>query len=317
PLGALVTLSGSNSSDPDGQVLTYQWSLVSVPAGSQATLAGATSSSPTFTADKAGSYVVQLVVNDGFRSSDPSFVTASTINSVPVADAGPGQTVQPGVTVQLDGSGSSDADHDPLTYHWAITVQPAGSAAVLSDPSAVNPTFVADLAGNYLVQLTVNDGKVDSAPVTVMIVAVNPNRPPMVNAGPNQTITLPTNTTTLNGSVTDDGLPSGVLSITWSEVTGPGPVTFSSPNSAVTQATLNTAGTYVLRLSATDTEFTASSDVTVVVKPSPVNQPPVVSAGPGGSVTIPGGFTLHGSASDDGLPSGTLTLKWTQVSGPS
>ena len=216
PLGALVTLDGTASLDPDGQPLTFQWSLLSLPAGSTATLSGPNSAQPSFTADVAGSYVVQLIVNDGFLDSAPSTVTISTLNSVPVADAGPQQTVSTGTVVQLDGSGSSDADHDPLTFRWSILVRPAGSAAVLSDPNAVSPTFVADLAGNYVAQLIVNDGKVDSAPATVMILVANPNQPPVVNAGPNQSITLPTNVLTLNGSVTDDGLPSGVLTITWS-----------------------------------------------------------------------------------------------------
>jgi RHS repeat-associated protein len=317
PLGALVTLDGTASFDPDGQPLTYHWSLLSVPVGSTATLSDPNSAQPSFTADLPGSYVAQLIVNDGFLDSAPSTVVISTLNSVPVADAGPKQTVSTGTTVQLDGSASSDADHDPLTYRWSLLVVPPGSGAVLSDPSVVNPTFVADVAGNYVAQLIVNDGKVDSAPATVMIVVANPNQPPVVNAGPNQAITLPTNVVTLNGSVTDDGLPSGVLTITWSQISGPAPVTFSSPNAAVTQATFSSAGTYVLRLSATDTEFTASSDVTVIVNPAPINQPPIVNAGPGGAVVVPGVFTLQGSATDDGLPSGTLSIQWSQVSGPS
>jgi RHS repeat-associated protein len=317
PLRALVTLNGSGSSDPDGQALTYQWSLLSFPAGSAAALTNPTSVNPTFIADKAGNYVVQLIVNDGFLSSAPSSVTISTINSVPVANAGPDQSVRVGTTVQLDGSASSDADGDSLTYRWSILVEPNGSTATLSDSTAVKPTFVADVAGNYVAQLIVNDGKVDSPPATVMIVAANPNQPPVVNAGPNQTITLPTNTVTLNGTATDDGLPSGILTITWSDVSGPAPVTFSSPNTAVTQATFTAVGTYVLRLTATDTEFTVSSDVTVLVKPAPVNQPPVVNAGPGGTVTVPGVFALHGTATDDGLPSGVLNIQWIEVSGPS
>lgn len=317
PLGALVTLDGSGSSDPDAQIITYQWSLLSTPQGSAAVLANPTSVHPTFTADLAGNYVAQLIVNDGFLNSAPSTVTISTINSIPVANAGPNQVVKTGATVQLDGSGSSDADHDPLTYRWAITVEPSGSAAALSSTTIVNPTFVADVAGTYVVQLIVNDGKVDSAPSTVMIVAQNPNQPPVVSAGPNQTIVLPTNTVTLDGTATDDGLPSGILTINWSQVSGPGPVIFSSPTTAVTQATFSAVGTYVLRLSANDTEFTTSSDVTVVVKPAPINQPPVVNAGPGGAVVVTGTLALHGSATDDGLPSGQLITQWTQVSGPS
>lgn len=173
-IGTLVTLDGSKSSDPDGQTLTYQWSLLSAPAGSAAVLADASSQHPTFAADLPGSYVVQLIVNDGFVNSAASKVVISTINSVPVSNAGPNQTVFPGTLVQLDGNASSDADHDPLTYRWALTVFPAGSTAVLSDSNAINPTFLADVSGTYVAQLIVNDGKVDSAPATVMITVGTP-----------------------------------------------------------------------------------------------------------------------------------------------
>jgi len=83
----------------------------------------------------------------------------STVNEPPVADAGPDQTVNVGDLVQLDGSGSYDPDGDPLSYSWTFISKPAGSSATLSDPSSVNPTFTADLAGEYLLKLTVDDGR--------------------------------------------------------------------------------------------------------------------------------------------------------------
>jgi hypothetical protein len=71
-----VTLDGRSSSDVDGAtVLTYSWSLVTVPAHSKAVLSDATAASPTFTADKAGTYVASLVVNDGVADSIPATVT--------------------------------------------------------------------------------------------------------------------------------------------------------------------------------------------------------------------------------------------------
>jgi hypothetical protein len=81
------------------------------------------------------------------------------------------QAVPVGTTVQLDGSGSFDANLDLLTYQWSLTFQPAGSAAALSDATAQAPTLVLDLSGTYTVSLVVNDGQVSSAPDVVTIQA--------------------------------------------------------------------------------------------------------------------------------------------------
>ena len=168
--GTLITLNGSASSDPDGDPLTYSWSFVTRPAGSDAVLAKATTVSPTFTLDLVGDYVVQLVVNDGRVNSAPDSVIVSTGNVAPVADAGPNQGgLLPGATVILDGSGSFDANGDVITYSWTFLSQPAGSTATLAGPTTVSPTFTVDRDGTYVVQLIVNDGTVNSLPDTVMI----------------------------------------------------------------------------------------------------------------------------------------------------
>ena len=89
-----------------------------------------TSVRPNFTVDKPGTYVAQIIVNDGQVDSTPATVTISTQNSRPVANAGPDQTGsrQP---VALDGSGSHDADGDLLTFAWSLLSQPANSTAIL------------------------------------------------------------------------------------------------------------------------------------------------------------------------------------------
>lgn len=140
------------------------------------------------------------------------------------------------------------------------------------------------------------------------------NQPPVANAGPDTTITLPS-TASLIGQVTDD-VPASISS-TWTKVSGAGTVTFANAGLPATTATFSTAGTYVLRLTATDGQFTASDEVTIQVNAAvPVNQPPVVNAGPDGAVTLPAALTLNGSATDDNLPGGPVTFTWSQTSGP-
>ncbi len=317
PIGAVVTLDGTGSSSATGKPLTYLWALLSKPANSTATLLLATSPHPYFTADLAGSYVVQLIVNDGFLSSPPATVMISTIYAPPIANPGPAQNVNVGTTATLDGSSSSDPEGYPLTYLWAILSQPNGGTASLSSATAMKPTFIPNVAGLYVIQLIVNDGVANSAPMTVPITAASVNQPPTVNAGPNQTITLPVNSVTLNGTATDDGLPNGTLIIQWTKVSGPGTVTFSSPNTSVSNATFSSAGVYVLQLSANDSQYTSTSTTTITVNSPPVNQPPVVNSGPNQTIQLPTNtVTLQGTATDDGLPSGILIISWSEVAGP-
>jgi len=169
-LADTVALDGSGSSDPDGDPLSFSWWLNSVPAGSAAALFDSTAVAPRFVLDVRGRYTAVLVVNDGTVDSAPDTVAIDTENSPPIAEAGPNRTVGFG-TVTLNGSSSRDPDGDPLTYRWSFDAMPAGSAAALSDSTAVMPTFVADAAGQFVVRLVVNDGTVDSAPDLVTITA--------------------------------------------------------------------------------------------------------------------------------------------------
>jgi hypothetical protein len=74
-----------------------------------------------------------------------------------------------GAQVELDGSGSEDADGDTLTYAWTLKTRPTGSTAALDSATAQKPKFTADQAGSYVAELTVNDGTEDSAADSVTI----------------------------------------------------------------------------------------------------------------------------------------------------
>lgn len=93
-------------------------------------------------------------------------------NAAPVAAAGPDAAVSVGIPVALDGSGSSDADGDAVTYAWTLSA-PAGSAASLDDATSETPSFVPDVEGAYVASLTVNDGTDDSAADQATITATD------------------------------------------------------------------------------------------------------------------------------------------------
>lgn len=168
-----VQLNGNPSWDPDGDCITYAWTMITRPTESEASLSDPASPNPIFVADVRGDYVIELVVSDAWASSEADFVTVSFDNIAPVADAGVNQAVLVGDTVNLDGSASYDANNDPLHYSWGLTTKPADSSAEIFPPDSAQTNFVADTAGTYVASLLVNDGCVDSEASNVTIVATS------------------------------------------------------------------------------------------------------------------------------------------------
>ena len=114
-----VALDGSASSDPDGDTISYQWSVLSSPAGGHASIAGQTSVTPTFTADVAGPYTVSLVVNDGTAASvaDTAVISIASVAHTPNANAGPDQSV-----LRVHRSAGRKCQHRPERRCVAICV---------------------------------------------------------------------------------------------------------------------------------------------------------------------------------------------------
>ena len=172
--GVFVVLDGGESSDADGDTLSYQWTLQTKPVGSLSELFASTVVNPYFTPDVDGSYTVSLVVNDGEVNSiadTVTFTASSTMNNAPIANAGTDKSVQTGLVVLLNGSASYDSDGHTISYQWALQSKPAGSLSVLFSSTLVSPSITPDVDGSYTISLVVNDGIVDSSADTMLVIA--------------------------------------------------------------------------------------------------------------------------------------------------
>lgn len=301
--GTAVQLDGSNSTDPNGDALTYRWTLVESPATSSAALDADTGVEVSFTPDTAGDYVIELVVDDGSFQSEPDRLVITTRNAAPTADAGPDQSVAAGAAVTLDGSGSTDPNGDALTYFWSFEQVPDGSTASLVSPESVMPAFSVDLPGTYAVALTVSDGSLSSPADTVRISTLN--TAPVANAGPDQTVPLLTMVELDAAGSTD--VDGNSLTFTWSILEAPSgsSATLSDPAAVMPTFQLDAPGAFIIQLAVDD--GTATSFDTVRINSE--NSAPVAIAGDDQTAAINSVVTLDGSRSSD--PDGTpLNFQW-------
>lgn len=257
--GSEVTLDGSGSISLDSNPLYYSWALLSAPAGSASVLSDSDTSHPVIAPDLPGDYLVELVVTDQITSisSFADTVTVRATNDAPIADAGGDQTTPRNVTVTLDASGSSDPDGDSIGYAWSLAV-PAGSAALLSDPTAMYPSFVVDLAGDYVATLRVHDGLVTSAFDSVTVSTFN--AAPVADAGDDQVVTELGSTVFLDGGTSFDEDGDDLI-YAWSVESSPvgSSMALSNASSSAPSFVADVNGDYVIQLTVTD-EFGAKSD---------------------------------------------------------
>lgn len=204
----------------------------------------------------------------GRRLLDAAILWVGRTNAAPWVDAGASQTVTlagASVNVSLAGRVVEDALPDPpaaYTATWAKASGPGTVAFGNASQSATTATFT--VAGQYLLRLSANDGALSASALTsVLVRTAGANGPPSVSAGPDQIIRFPQQANLL-ATTADDG----PLSVAWSSVFGPAPVTFTPATAALTSASFTAPGVYVLRVAVSDGVTSASDDVQVTVEAS-------------------------------------------------
>lgn len=303
-----TTLSGSGS-DSDGTITSYLWTKVSGPT---ATLSNANTPTLSLTNLVIGTYVFRLTVtdDDGAIGSKDVTLIVQAANIAPVANAGgPKTIILPVNNTTLSGSGT-DPDGTIATYLWEKI---SGSSVTLSGANTATLNLTNLVEGQYVFRLTVtdNNGATGSAETTVTVLPQNINQSPIVNAGVDITITLPTNSIDITGTASD---PDGTIaSLVWEKISGPA-ATLSGTTTTTLSLTNLVEGVYIFRFTGTDNlGASANDDVTVTV--TSTNQSPIVSAGSNQIIILPTSTAvLQATASD---PDGTIaSYLWSQSSGP-
>jgi len=211
-------------------------------------------------------YVFRLTVTDGSGLTDFDDVTVTVnaaANAAPIAVAGNNISITlPTTTTSFDGSASSD-DNGIINILWTLVSKPVGAPdPVIGTPGSFT-TNVSNLttAGIYVFRLTVDDqqGLIGTDDISVTVNPAANNAPVAIIAGGAQSIQLPTNSVSLDGSgSTDDVAVTGYL---WSQISGPGTATISAPTSSTTNMNNLVEGVYFFQLQVSDAGGLTDTDI--------------------------------------------------------
>ena len=235
------------------QTVGLRFTGMTIPAG-----ASITNAYVQFTVDEPKSAAASLTVR-GERSLNPPTYTAAAFNVTSRPDTAASVAWSPSAWTPVGAAGVAQR-----TPNLSAIVQEIVSQAGWSPGNAIALTIAgtgvrtaAAFNGGPPAILHVDYASGGGGPV---------NQAPVVAAGVDQSVTLPASAT-LEGAASDDGLPSppAALTTTWSQVSGPGTVTFQNPSSLSTAASFSAAGVYLLRLSASDSQLSASDEVQITV----------------------------------------------------
>ena len=268
-----VILDGSGSTDPDGTIKTYSWVTLSGPGS--VTILNSNTAKPTASGLQTGIYTFELTVTDNLGATAKAQVTVTVYpkpvvpNQAPVANAGSAITISlPQNSTTLSGASSFDADGTIASFAWTQVSGP--SSSVMTGTNTGTATVSGLITGVYTFQLTVTDNNNatdnDQVVVTVNPAPVKVNIPPTADAGPNDTLILPSSTFTLNAGRSTD--PDGnIVSYQWKLLSGPNTPVNSSLSMPQVSLSGLIKGEYQYEVTVTDDDgATATSTMKIVVE---------------------------------------------------
>lgn len=338
---SVVRLDGSPFDPPaeDGDGLnSFDFYLINIPifdaaeqpggaeTGSDALLRVNRDGRPLSVTEPPGGAITVGAAGSQTQVINISATTGGAQNRAPVADAGPDRTVIAGETVTLDPFGSSDPDAgDALAFQWLQTDGPTVDLTEIGDGRVafLAPAVPAGGTAALRFQLTVtDDGGLSDADSATVTVQRGENRPPVANAGPDQSVTSGTRVVLDGGNSTDpDSAANGIADFQWRQIAGttvslggtgvPGRVDFIAP-------TVTGGGEALLfELTVTDDGGLTGVDQVTVNVAANGNTPPAADAGPDRSVSAGEVVTLDGRNSADPDPGDAIAgYAWRQLSGP-
>jgi hypothetical protein len=269
-----VTLSAT-ATDAELDALSYSWTVADQPNGAGVILANPNAAStPATDLTVTGQYVFTVAVSDGAGvvQRDVMFNVYSG-NQPPllidVHNRIPANMIHPASSTLLKAKGI-DLEGDPLTFVWSLVSQPAGAAASI-DP---NTDWASDMsaAGDYVFRVELSDPTHTVS--QDLQVTVHPsdtyNGAPIVDAGADQAVGI-LFPVVMDATVADDGQPNPPesVAVAWSQVNGPGTVSFGDASMVDTMASFSDIGTYMLRLTADDGALSAIDEMEVIVTAQP------------------------------------------------
>ncbi|NXH14551.1 K0319 protein, partial [Bucco capensis] len=301
-------IDGSQSVD-DMKIVSYHWEEIKGPLREQK----ASADTPVLHLSNLvpGNYTFRLTVIDSDGAAD-STIASLTVNKPvdypPTANAGPNQAITlPQNFITLNGNQSSD-DHEIVSYEWSLSPKSKGKVVAMQGVRTPYLQLSAMQEGDYTFQLTVTDSaRQRSTAEVTLIVQPESNSPPVAVAGPDKELTFPVESTTLDGSKSQDD--QGIVFYHWENISGPSSVQMENGDKAVATVTGLQVGTYRFRLTVKDQQGLSSASVLSVTVKEENNSPPEAHAGGKHVLVLPNNsITLDGSRSAD--DQGIVSYLW-------